>query len=104
MIALGKLAMVICVNKVVVWDIFFRPLPFVKITRCYHHLHANELRDVRELWKYRGTIKQVLQSELAVGICRLYLITLSLVTTAQPVKKGTRTLPQFLQYPSRTIC
>ncbi|KAI4916550.1 hypothetical protein J4E85_010206 [Alternaria conjuncta] len=72
-IALGKSALVVCGNKVFPWEILSKTLSFVKLTRWYHHLHADKLKHVKELRKHPGIYKQILKSKLAVGISPLYL-------------------------------
>ncbi|KAF3033081.1 hypothetical protein E8E12_002746 [Didymella heteroderae] len=72
-ITLGNSPIVVCGTKVFPWEKLSKTLSFIKTTKWYHHLHTEKLKHLKELQKYPGIYKRVLQSKLSVGISPLFL-------------------------------
>lgn len=72
-ITLGNSPVVVCGNKVFLWEKLSKTLSFIKQTKWYHHLHTEKLKHIVELQKCPGIYKRVLQSKLSVGISPLFL-------------------------------
>lgn len=72
-ISLGNHPIVVCGSRVFAWEELSRTLSFIKTTKWYHHLHTEKLKHLKELQRYPGIYKRVLQSKLSVGISPLFL-------------------------------
>ncbi|KAF1831038.1 hypothetical protein BDW02DRAFT_572447 [Decorospora gaudefroyi] len=94
-IAFAKSALVVCGNKVFPWTMLSQTLSFIKMTRWYHHLHTEKLKHVKNLRRYPGIYKRVLQSDLSVGVSPLYLNETRLAISALTESSKLDQAPSF---------